>query len=221
MWDGRAARSMSRAQVRDVDRWAIEEMGVSGVVLMENAGRGATEIILEKMREAGAVRPVVLCGTGNNGGDGFVIARHLANKGIGAAVLIWGQEAKIKGDARVNYDILRKMGIRGEFFSEATVMAQAAGCGDFLIDAVLGTGLEGMVKPEMAELIERINMLQKPIAAVDIPSGLDCDTGTPMPVSIRAMCTVTFVAVKKGFLNPQARQYTGRMYVASIGIEPK
>lgn len=216
---------MTRDQVRAVDSWAINEVGIVGVVLMENAGRSCAELIKERLAEvASSPKVCIFCGTGNNGGDGYVIARHLLNDGFEAAVIICGNSNKIKGDAKINLEILKKLGrpIDNLSLKEADF---AAGVEDFvsgadmIVDALFGTGLRGELNEEYKQLIESINAQNIPVLAVDIPSGLDCNSGQPLGAAIRAECTVTFVAVKTGFTNSQADQYTGKIYIASIGIE--
>jgi hydroxyethylthiazole kinase-like uncharacterized protein yjeF len=216
---------LSRDEVRSVDRWAIKEAGVPGVVLMENAGRSCAELIEEKL--AGVERPKVciFCGTGNNGGDGYVIARHLLNKGFEVVVVICGERGKVKGDARINLDILGHLGQRVEQLElgDGDVGGQVevfAGGADMIVDGLFGTGLSGQLGGEYRGLIESINGQGCPILSVDIPSGLDCDTGHVLGAAIRATYTVSFVAVKRGFVAAGgAWGYTGEIYVASIGVE--
>jgi len=217
---------MSRDQVRAFDNWAITELGVPGVVLMENAGRSCAELIAEKMSKIDRPRVCIFCGTGNNGGDGFVIARHLLNRKFNVVVVICGDPGKIKGDAKNNLDALVGLGAaiekldvdtESDIEGRTTTLAQDA---DMLVDAVFGTGLTGQLRDEYKRLIEAINSLGCPMLSVDIPSGLDCDTGEPLGVAIKANCTVTFVALKKGFILATARAHTGEIYVASIGVEP-
>lgn len=217
---------MTRDEVRAFDKWAINTLGIAGVVLMENAGRSCAEMIKEKL--AGITNPKVciFCGTGNNGGDGYVIARSLLNSGFRVAVTICGERKKIKGDAKANLDILEKLGQPIEQLNlkddniPKRVKVFTAGA-DILLDALLGTGLKGHLKGEYLELIESINARNLSVLAVDIPSGLDCDTGEPLGAAIKATYTVTFVAVKKGFtLSRNVAEYTGEIFVASIGVEP-
>ncbi len=218
-------RVMTREQVRSVDNWAINTLGIPGVVLMENAGRSCAEFIKNKLSGRTNPKVCIFCGTGNNGGDGFAIGRHLVNSGFKVAVVICGDIDKVAGDAKINLDILTQMGQAIEQLNlknteiEKTVQAIAAGS-DMIVDALFGTGLKGYLKDEYKKVIEAINALDLHILAVDIPSGLDCDTGAPQGAAIQADYTVTFVAVKAGFENPDAAQYTGEVHVASIGIEP-
>jgi NAD(P)H-hydrate epimerase len=217
---------MSRDQVRAFDTWAINELGIPGVVLMENAGRSCAELIAEKLSGIAGPKVCIFCGTGNNGGDGFVIARHLLNRGFAVVVVICGDRNKIKGDARVNLDILEGLGVpiekldvdtESDIEGRAATFARGA---DMIVDCIFGTGLTGELRDEHKRLIEGINSLGCPVLAVDIPSGLDCDTGQSLGAAIRANCTVTFVALKKGFVLENAKALTGDVYVASIGVEP-
>jgi NAD(P)H-hydrate epimerase len=218
---------MTRDEVRAFDSWAINTLGIAGVVLMENAGRSCAELIKEKL--AGLTQPKVciFCGTGNNGGDGYVITRHLLNSGFQATVVLCGDKNKIKGNAKTNLDILERMGQPVEQLNIADediperIRNLAAGA-DMLVDGLFGTGLSGQLSNEYKQLLESINAQNCPILAVDIPSGLDCDSGQPLGAAIRANYTVTFVAVKKGFVaSSSASQYTGEIFIASIGVEPE
>jgi len=216
---------MTREQVRSVDNWAINTLGIPGVVLMENAGRSCAEFIKNKLSGRTNPKVCIFCGAGNNGGDGFVIGRHLLNSGFKVAVVICGDIDKVAGDAKINLDVLKQMGQVIEHLNlkniEITKVIQSfTADSDMVVDAIFGTGLKGHLKDEYKKLIEAINALDLHILAVDIPSGLDCDTGTPHGAAIQADCTITFVAVKAGFESPSAAQYTGEVHVVSIGIEP-
>jgi NAD(P)H-hydrate epimerase len=228
---------MSRDQARAFDSWATNDLGIPGPVLMENAGRSCAELIEEKLSSKTSPKVCIFCGIGNNGGDGFVIARHLLNKGsdfakatpdkFAVVTVICGDYKKVKGDAKINLAILEGLGVTVKILDvdnadniEKGVASFAQGA-DLIVDAIFGTGLTGQLRDEYKRLIEAINTLHIPILAVDIPSGLDCDTGQPLGAAIKADWTVTFVAVKKGFAPEAARQYTGEIYIASIGIEPK
>lgn len=227
---------MSRDEVRAFDSWAINTLGIPGMVLMENAGRSCAELIKDKLKVVAGPkacppyslgrRVCIFCGTGNNGGDGYVIARHLINSGFKVVVVVCGDRNKIKGDARLNLDILERLGQRieqlnlgaGDIGGQVGAFAADA---DMLVDSLFGTGLSGQLSGEYRQLIESINAQNCPILAVDIPSGLDCDTGQPLGAAIRASYTVTFVAVKKGFTSAgNAASYTGEIFTASIGVEP-
>jgi len=219
-------RVMSRDEVRRVDAWAIDDIGVPGAVLMENAGRSCAELVKEKLAAVDRPKVCIFCGTGNNGGDGYVIARHLLNAGFQVRVVLCGERDKVRGDARINLEILERLGHAVESMDpgakEPSVHIGAfAREADLIVDALFGTGLRGELSGEFQSLIAAINGLGRPILAVDIPSGLDCDTGEPLGAAIRAAYTVTFVAVKRGFLaSPEVSRCLGELYVASIGVEP-
>jgi NAD(P)H-hydrate epimerase len=214
---------MTRDEVRAFDAWAINTLGIPGVVLMENAGRSCAGLVQEKLKDIARPKVCIFCGTGNNGGDGYVIARHLINSGFDVTVAVCGDLDKIKGDAKINLDILERMGRPIERLDPADanlverVQSLAAGA-DMVVDGLFGTGLKGQLNDEYRRLIESINACNCPILAVDIPSGLDCDSGEPLGAAIEAAWTVTFVAVKKGFTSANAARYTGEILVASIGI---
>jgi NAD(P)H-hydrate epimerase len=215
----------SRDEVRAFDAWAINELGIPGVVLMENAGRSCAELIKEKLGGIAAPKVCIFCGTGNNGGDGYVIARHLLNSGFEAVVVLCGDRHKVKGDAKINLDILDKLGqsIEQLNLDDGNIPGRVktfVGGADMLVDGIFGTGLSGQLSDAYKQLIESINSQRCPILAVDIPSGLDCDTGEPLGAAVRASYTVTFVAVKKGFVTAKASAYTGEIFVASIGVKP-
>lgn len=217
---------MTRDQVRAFDAWAINTLGIPGTVLMENAGRGCAEFIKEKLAGIAKPKVCIFCGSGNNGGDGYVIARHLLNNGFAVTVVICGDRDKIAGDAKTNLDILERMNWPVEQLDLRSadivnLVKKFTADANLLVDAIFGTGLTGNLRDEYKRLIDCINTLGIPVLAVDIPSGLDCDTGQPLGAAIQAAYTITFVAVKAGFTLPAAQKYTGEIFVASIGIEPE
>jgi len=208
---------LSRAEVREVDRRAINEYGMSGLVLMENAGRGCTDVLCQ----LGCRGPVaVVCGKGNNAGDGFVIARHLDLRDVSVRVILLGAATDLRGDAAANYAILAHSGISivefSEQFDEAAFDLQLAGA-EWIVDALLGTGSTGAPRRPFDRAIRRINAAPAKRLAVDLQSGLDCDTGEPADPTIRADQTCTFVASKIGFNNPKAAPYLGQVHVLDIG----
>jgi len=213
-------RYLSREQVREVDRRAIEECGMSGLVLMENAGRGCTDVLCE----LGVRGPVVICcGRGNNAGDGFVIARHLDLRGHEVRVLLFGDPSELRGDAAVNFAILAHGGIPRRVVAardEADWQADLDGV-DWIVDALLGTGSRGQPRPPLDGVIACLNRQLARRLAVDLPSGLDCDTGEPAPATFRADHTCTFVAAKSGFAVPAAQAYLGHVHVLDIGAPRK
>ena len=215
---------ITRNEARAFDYNAINKIGIPGVVLMENAGRSCAELVIEKLKGTASPKVSIFCGTGNNGGDGYVIARHLRNAGFHVDVIICGDKDKIKGDAKINLDILVSLNqpvdqINPDSGDVKQVIEKYGSNADMIVDCLLGTGLTGEVKDGYKNIIETLNTLERPILAVDIPSGLDCDTGQPLGTAIEAEYTVTFIALKKGFVCEPASKYVGEIYIASIGIE--
>ena len=212
---------MTREAVRDLDRKAIEDYGLPGVVLMENAGRGAAEAIARRLSALGRSEAVILCGKGNNGGDGYVVARHLHNWGRCPTVFLCGKRDEIRGDARLNLDVLLKMGYRvQEIPDEVSLAAVAESMAEsaLLVDALLGTGLSGEVRGPMRELIEAMNRIDVPVVAIDIPSGLDANEGRVLGVCVRAVETVTFACAKQGFFRGDGPGHLGELTVVDIGV---
>jgi NAD(P)H-hydrate epimerase len=211
--------TLTRAQVRELDRRAMEEYGVPGVVLMENAGRNSAAALLAW----GARGPIVICcGRGNNGGDGFVIARYLDLARLPVHVLLFADPGELTGDARIMFQIVEKSGLAirchpGLTFPRAEVAA-ALGAADWIVDALLGAGLTGPARAPLAEVIDLINASGRKVLAIDLPSGLDCDTGRPPGPAVRATRTVTLAALKRGLANPASRPWVGECTVVDIGV---
>lgn len=203
---------LSRDEVREVDRRAIEEFGLPGVVLMENAGRGTAELLMS-LGVYGRV--VVCCGKGNNGGDGFVIARHLANRQVSVRVLLFSRPEELAGDAATNYQVVRRSGLPLSFYPEPPPRVELDTAA-WIVDALFGTGLSGPVRAPFDQIIAAINDSPARVLAVDVPSGLDCDTGRPLGATVRANHTATFVAQKMGFAEPAAREWLGKVHVIDI-----
>ncbi len=209
---------LSRSQVRDVDRRAIEDYNMPGLLLMENAGRGAA-LVLES---AGIAGPILICaGKGNNGGDGFVMARHLENHGHDVRVLLFCDPDTLQGDAKLNYQILKAAGTPLEIWGtdfEKRRLSETLNEADWIVDALLGTGTHGEIREPFATIIAAINQSTAKVFAVDLPSGMDCDTGQALGVCIQADLTATFVARKIGFKSPEATKRTGEVCVVEIGV---
>ncbi len=208
----------TREQSRALDRRVMDVFGVPGIVLMENAGRGMAELL----RELGIQGPVIICcGKGNNGGDGFVIARHLDNAGVRLRVLLFAQPAELAGDAAVNYAILARAGVPitvmgGTSLDEGQLRAELTTV-DWVVDALFGSGLQGPVRSPFDRVIESINASGARVFAVDIPSGLDSDAGRPMGATVRAHHTATVAALKRGFVEPGAGEWLGKVHVVGMG----
>lgn len=209
---------MLRDQVRQIDRIAIDEFGMLGMVLMENAGRGAAEAIAGFLAPGTPVS--IVCGKGNNGGDGYVIARHLELIGFPAQIWSLVELDELAGDARANAEIAVKAGFSIRVLRDASEFVVEAP-NECVVDCMLGTGASGAPRGVYADLIRRINGCAGKRVAIDIPSGLDCDTGQANDPTFRADLTVTFVARKDGFDRPGADAWIGRVCVVGIGIPKK
>jgi NAD(P)H-hydrate epimerase len=243
-------RPLSRQEVRSLDEKAAAELAMPTLLLMENAGRGAAGWLAEL---AGAIPPdaggrpfsppptlpdpgaphgprppetLILCGPGNNGGDGGVVARHLDAWGFPVRVVWFARNDQLRGDAAVQRDILARSGIAqsawfddnpGDEIDAESIRTLLAGA-EWLVDGLLGTGLSRPVEGPLRTVIEAINASGKPVFALDLPSGLDADTGRPLGVAVRADATATFVAPKLGFSAPGAADYTGEVAVIDIGL---
>lgn len=198
----------------------MEDLGISGLVLMENAGRGAVDILLG--REQAPLMVLILCGKGNNGGDGFVIARHLEIRGIAVRVVLLAPPAEFSGDAKTNFQILEHTQVPITDLSHSddlpTALDELATGADWLVDAMLGTGAVGEPREPYRTAIAWLNRQAVPKLAVDLPSGLDCDSGKPAAATVRADVTCTFHAPKVGFSAPTAREFLGELHVVSLGI---
>ena len=212
-----APLTLTRAQVREVDRRASDDYGLAGLVLMENAGRNAAELL----QKLGICGPVVLCcGKGNNAGDGFVIARHLENSGVEVRVLLATPSSSFTDDAAVNFAVLRRAGtpIVEAPADIATAWRDELARADWIVDALLGTGTQGTVREPFTSAITAINAATRKVLAVDLPSGLDCDSGAVLGRCVRADHTATFVARKPGFDQSGAFEFTGEVHVLDIGV---
>ena len=211
---------LTRAEAREIDRRAIEEFGLPGIVLMENAGRNAAALLHER---APAARVAIVCGKGNNAGDGFVIARHLVNLGHDVRLLLACDPVEYRGDAAINWHVVEKMGMRTERLADAPSAAweRALAGATWIVDALLGTGASGAPLGAIATAIEAVNAVaareHAAVFAVDLPSGLDCDTGEAPGACIRANLTGTFVAPKVGFGRPEAAEWLGDVRVLDVG----
>lgn len=212
---------LSRHWSRQIDERAISEYGMSGLVLMENAGRGCADL-MEQLGIGGRV--VICCGRGNNAGDGFVIARHLELRGHAVQVLLWSDPEQLRGDAAHNCRILQCSGtpmVQCERPNEVGWLEKELAGADWIVDSLLGTGSTGSPRPPLDMVIDVLNRIRAKKFAVDLPSGLDCDTGVPSPNTFRADHTATFVASKLGFRSPIAGKFLGTVHVLDIGAPRK
>jgi NAD(P)H-hydrate epimerase len=206
-----------------MDRRTIESFGIPGRILMENAGRGATRFFFKQFSGFKNKRIGVIAGRGNNGGDGFVIARYLAQSGADVKVYLLAASNRVGGDAAANLKLLNPLNIPlieiPDESSFSAYQSDMEDC-DIWIDAILGTGLKSDVKGYFQTVIDFINVLNQPVLAVDIPSGLNSDTGNPCGTCIRASATATFGFAKTGHMIHPGAGYTGALEIVDIGIPP-
>lgn len=204
-------------EVRQVDRDAIEQLGIPGLLLMENAARGACQVI---HRLGPFRRIVIVAGPGNNGGDGLAIARLLAADSIPSETLLIRGGKNLSVDAAANHSFLIRSGMPLIDGSAPEAVPLLAGLSpqDLIVDAILGTGIRGVVASPFSDVIHSINQSSANVLAIDLPSGMNGDTGLPCGICVQADHTVTFVAEKTGFQNPDARQLTGPVTVCPIGL---
>ena len=197
-------KTVTREEMRELDRKAIEVYEIPGIILMENAGRNVAEEVYKMTDNQNKIKVAVLCGKGNNGGDGFVVARHLHNYGITVGVFLVAKISDIvkDADAGTNLKILLNMKIAIREILLTTEMNNILMelCSyDIIVDALFGTGLSGDVREPFKMLIDGVNNLNRPIVSVDIPSGLDYNDGNILGTAMKATKTVTFAAGKRGF----------------------
>ena len=202
---------LTRNQLREIDRRSAADFHLPTIVLMENAARGAADVALSMLPDHPAA-VCILCGGGNNGGDGLAIARHLHNAGHRVIISLAIDPAKFTGDALTNWQICQAMKLPTAAYDPSHVTGMA-----LLIDAIFGTGLDQPPRDPFGKIAQDIAASGAAVLAIDVPSGLDCDTGLPMGSAIRATKTVTFVSEKTGFANAQSRPFTGEIIVKPIG----
>ena len=214
-------RVLDTAQMREADRRTIDEIGIPSIVLMENAGRAVADAIDARFAARERGRVAVLCGRGSNGGDGLVVARVLAAREAAVSVVLLARAEEVKGDARTNLDIARRLGLTvteasGTAAWEA-IRPQVAAA-DLVVDALVGTGLRAPLEGLLATVVADVNAARRPVVAVDLPSGLSADTGACIGACLEARITVTLGAPKTPLVVSPAAERAGRVVVADIGI---
>lgn len=210
--------------VRDLDRRAMADFGLSSLVLMENAARHAADVALDLLESIDSPRVLIVTGKGNNAGDGFALSRHLSNAGVAVHIAMLEPVKALSGDAATNARIAHAMGIASTLLpsSVAPTLRRHASRADLIIDAILGTGLERPLEGRYFAAIQTINNARtiehRPVVlALDIPSGMNADTGQPQGDAIRADVTITFAGLKQGFLNDASWEFLGDVIVGDIG----
>lgn len=204
--------------MRRLDRAAIEEFGIPGLILMENAGRGVSDII-SRAYQPGPV--AIFVGKGNNGGDGLVVSRYLTNRGFDVLVLLLEEPARLKSDPLINYRIAEKMKIPVRKISGPVLPDEIAGIcsdADLIVDAIFGVGLNTGLAGVFRTAVEAINHSGRPVLSIDIPSGLDADSGAVHGAAVKASTTATLGLPKAGLMAGQGPEYSGKIEIVDIGI---
>jgi NAD(P)H-hydrate epimerase len=216
-------RVLNTQQMREADRRTIDEIGIPSIVLMENAGRQAVAAMEAAFEDLAASHVAVLCGRGNNGGDGFVVARTLAQRGVRSTVFLLGAVADVRGDARTNLEVLGRVGLTVVEIANAQDwelhFSEVSEC-ELVVDAVLGTGFSGSLAGLLETVVADVNGLGVPIVAIDLPTGVSADSHEVPGSAIEASMTVTLAAPKIPLVLPPADSYGGDLVIADIGIPP-
>lgn len=217
---------LSREEVRTLDRTAMERLGIPGLLLMENAARGIADLLLEWIEAPEMV--LIFCGAGNNAGDGLALGRRLQALNVPFLIVLSVAPERFRGDAQFQYELGRRLDFpmfklwdassAEEVWARLESLPKATVC----VDALLGTGASGALRFPMAETVEWLNGQSAPILAVDVPTGLNCETGRPFAddgkTAVRAARTVTLAAMKTGLLLPDAEAFMGEIFVSDIGV---
>jgi ADP-dependent NAD(P)H-hydrate dehydratase / NAD(P)H-hydrate epimerase len=214
-------RVLNSAQMREADRRTIEEIGIPPLVLMENAGRQVVAAMEAMHSDLLELDVAVLCGRGNNGGDGFVVARTLLQRGVDVSVFLMGSVAEVRGDARTNLEILGRLGLTVVEIADSQAwelhFSEVSDC-TLIVDAIFGTGLNAPVSGFLESVIADVNASGIPVVSIDLPSGLSADSADPIGDSIEAGMTVTLAAPKLPLVLPPAETRAGDIVIADIGI---
>src|SRR5436190_9059292 len=214
-------RVLNTAQMREADRRTIDDIGIPSLVLMENAGRQTVAAMEAVHTDLSERQVAVLCGRGNNGGDGFVVARTLAQRGVDVSVFLMGRVADVRGDARINLEILGRLGRSvveiGDSQAWELHFSEVRDC-SIIVDAIFGTGLNAPVSGLIESVIADVNAAGITVVSIDVPSGLSADAAEPIGESIEADTTVTLGAPKLPLVLPPAETRAGDIVIADIGI---
>src|SRR5436190_2273357 len=214
-------RVLNSAQMREADRRTIDDIGISSLVLMENAGREVVAAMESMYADLGDRLVAVLCGRGSNGGDGFVVARTLVQRGVDVSVFLIGKIGDVRGDARTNLEILGRLGLTVVEIADSQAwelhFSEIGDC-TLIVDAIFGTGLNAPVSGLLETVVADVNASAIPVVAIDLPSGLSADSHEPIGDSIDAAMTVTLAAPKLSLVLPPAETRAGDIVIADIGI---
>ncbi len=207
---------LGKDDILKIERETEEKFGISTLILMENAGRESFYVLRREIRDIKNKKFLIFCGKGNNGGDGFVIARYLFNYGVPLSVYYFGSPEEFTEISFKNYKILNNLGVDTQ--NVFSLKLEEFKYNDIIIDAILGIGIKGEIKGEIKKVIELINKHKKFVVSVDIPSGLDADTGEIHNVCVKSDLTISMGFLKKGFFVGKGPEYTGKIKVVDIGF---
>lgn len=214
-------RVLNSAQMKEADRRTIDEIGIPSLVLMENAGRQAVAAMEAMYSDLLERQIAVLCGRGNNGGDGFVVARTLVQRGIDVSVFLFGRVSEVRGDARTNLEILGRLGVTVVEVADSQAwelhFSEVSNC-TLIVDAIFGTGLNAPLTGLIESVVADVNASAIPVVSIDLPSGLSADSPDPIGPSIEAGLTVTLGAPKLPLVLPPGETRAGDIVIADIGI---
>lgn len=210
---------LRKEKIRLLESLTINDFKIPGLILMENAGSKSAEFIYKELPNPTQDQVIILCGKGNNGGDGFVIARHLNNLGVSVKVYLFADRQLLTGDAKINLEILYKMKVFVEEVLNIEKVSDAIKSSNIIVDAMLGTGVDGEIKESLKLIIRVINSQpNKVVYSIDTPTGLDCNTGVILGECVKASKTLTFIAAKTGFYLEKGPQNCGEIFVIDISI---
>ncbi|MFC1566949.1 NAD(P)H-hydrate epimerase [bacterium] len=215
---------LSANEMKVFDDWAINNLGIPGMILMENAGREVAEYIYKNYftKKSSYEQVTIFCGLGNNGGDGLVAARHLLIRGVKVRVYIVGGVSGLSADAELNFRILRKIGmVVTPILTEKEIGKIKLGKKDIVIDGIFGIGLNREIDGINKEIIDHINLVAAPVISIDVPSGLNANSGDDWGTCIKASTTITFSFLKKGFFLKRGKEVSGKVEVVDIGAFKK
>ena len=208
--------TVTASQMRKLDERAINKFGIPALCLMENAGRAVADQAATMLGRKGKKNVLILCGAGNNGGDGFVAARHLLNKGFTPAILFSGDVSRMKEPAAINLNTIRRLKI--PILKPSLNILDSLARYDLIIDAFYGIGLSFDLEGLCRQIVKAVNTSGVPVLAVDVPSGLDATTGKVRGICVKAKRTITFAFAKKGLSIADCPKYTGKVIISDIGI---
>ncbi|HOK56333.1 MAG TPA: NAD(P)H-hydrate epimerase [bacterium] len=209
---------LTREEILKIEKETVEKFGISNLILMENAGRESFYVIKKILKDIKNRKFFILCGKGNNGGDGFVLTRYLFNNGANVKVFYLGKPEDFTDISFLNFEILRRLKIDTESINDLKLKGLKIERKDVFIDAILGIGIKGEIKGDMRNVIEFINKSSIYTVSIDIPSGLDADTGEIHGVSVKSNITISMGFLKKGFFTGKGPEYVGKIKLVDIGF---